>query len=237
MRIRGGTSGFSYDAWKGHFYPAGLKSNARLRYYAGQLDSVEINNSFYRMPKAEMLERWRDEVPEDFVFVLKAPQRITHMKRLQTTSALALEHLIEVSGVLGGRRGPFLFQTPPSLRKDLARLQEFLGLLPAGVQAAFEFRHESWQDDEVRSALTEKGAALCLADTDDTEPQSLAATGSFGYLRLRRADYDTAALARWAEAVLAQPWQAAYVFFKHEDEGKGPAFAQAFRQQLVARGA
>lgn len=230
--MRVGTSGFSYDAWRGSFYPEGLKPGERLRYYATRLDSVEVNNTFYRMPQASMLEKWTHEVPEDFAFVLKAPQRITHVKRLRTTAGPDVLYLLEQARGLGPRLGPLLFQTPPHFKKDAARLRAFLDLLPAGVRAAFEFRNETWEDDEVRGLLSEKGAALCLADTDESPDPPLRATGRFGYLRLRRADYDAPGLQRWAEAVKAQPWDEAFVFFKHEDEGKGPAFAEAFRRAL-----
>ncbi|HET7292532.1 MAG TPA: DUF72 domain-containing protein [Vicinamibacteria bacterium] len=234
MRVRVGTSGFSYDAWTGPFYPAGTKAGARLAYYATRLDAVEINNTFYRMPRAALLEAWRDQVPDGFVFVLKAPQRITHVKRLAASAAEDVKYLLEAAAALTGKRGPFLFQTPPHLRKDAARLREFLTFLPEGTPAAFEFRHESWQDDEVRAALAERGAALCLADTDEGETPPLVATGSFGYLRLRRADYGAAELARWAEQVLAQPWDEAFVFFKHEDAGRGPALAAEFKKAVDA---
>jgi uncharacterized protein YecE (DUF72 family) len=196
---------------------------------------VEINNTFYRMPKPELLERWRGEVPDGFVFVLKAPQRITHVKRLSAKAAEDVAFLIETSAVLGPKRGPFLFQTPPVFRKETHRLREFLSFLPAGVRAAFEFRHESWQDEEVRAALAERGAALCIADTDEAEAPSLLPTARFGYLRLRRADYDAAALAGWAERVLTQPWDDVFVFFKHEDEGRGPALAAEFRRAIDVR--
>jgi uncharacterized protein YecE (DUF72 family) len=232
VRVRVGTSGFSYDEWAGSFYPEGLKPAQRLRYYASRLGAVEINNTFYRMPRAELLARWSAEVPDDFVFVLKAPQRITHVKRLQASAAEDVGYLLEQARGLGPKLGPVLFQTPPQFREDLPRLREFLGALPAGVRAAFEFRHESWEHDEVRAALADRGAALCAADTDEKEAPELRATARFGYLRLRRADYDPAALRRWALAVKAQPWEEAFVFFKHEDEARGPALAEAFSAAL-----
>jgi uncharacterized protein YecE (DUF72 family) len=235
VRVRVGTSGFGYDAWNGRFYPEGTKPASRLAYYATRLDTVEINNTFYRMPKRELLEKWRDGVQDGFVFVLKAPQRITHVKRLRAESAEDVAFLVETSAALAAKRGPFLFQTPPAFRKETQRLREFLSVLPEGVRAAFEFRHESWEDEEVRAALAEKGAVLCVADVDEAEPPPIVATGRFGYLRLRRADYDAAALARWADRVLAQPWDEAFVFFKHEDEGRGPALAEAFRQAVDDR--
>ncbi len=235
MRVRVGTSGFAYDAWRGSFYPEGLKPAERLAYYSRQLDSVEINNSFYRMPQAELLEKWRQAVPDDFVFVLKAPQRITHVKRLQPSAAEDVGYLLQQAQGLGPKLGPLLFQTSPFLKKDAARLREFLSLLPSGVRAAFEFRNPGWHDEEVRGLLAERGAALCLADTDDAETPPLCATGRFGYLRLRRADYDAAALRRWADAVRQEPWDEAFVFFKHEDAGKGPALARAFRAAMDAQ--
>jgi uncharacterized protein YecE (DUF72 family) len=228
VRVRVGTSGFSYDEWVGGFYPEGLRPGERLRYYASRLTTVEINNTFYRMPRAELLERWRGEVPDDFVFVLKAPQRITHVKRLQASAAEDVRYLLEQAKGLGHKLGPLLFQTPPQFKKDLGRLREFLGFLPEAVRAAFEFRNETWEHHEVREALAERGAALCAADTDEGESPRLHATARFGYLRLRRTDYDRAALRRWADAVKAQPWEEAYVFFKHEDEARGPALAEAF---------
>ncbi len=235
MRVRVGTSGFGYAEWNGSFYPEGTRSEARLAYYATRLESVEINNTFYRMPRVELLERWRDDVPEGFVFALKAPQRITHVKRLQAKAAEDVAFLVETSAVLGAKRGPILFQTPPVLRKDTARLREFLSFLPEGVRAAFEFRHESWEAEEVRTTLAEKGAALCVADIDEADSPPVVATGRFGYLRLRRAEYGAASLGGWADRVLAQPWDEAYVFFKHEDEGRGPALALEFRAAVDAR--
>jgi uncharacterized protein YecE (DUF72 family) len=235
MQVLVGTSGYGYKEWKGTFYPAKIKAADMLAYYAERLATVEINNTFYRMPKRELLEKWRDDVPDGFVFVLKAPQRITHVRRLKAEAAEDVAFVVETSAALGAKRGPFLFQTPPAFRKETERLREFLSFLPEDVRAAFEFRHESWEDEEVRAALAEKGAALCVADVDEAEPPSIVATGRFGYLRLRRADYDAAALARWADRLLAQPWDEAFVFFKHEDEGRGPALAEEFRKVIDAR--
>jgi uncharacterized protein YecE (DUF72 family) len=231
-----GTSGFSYDEWRGSFYPRELRPEQRLAYYSERLDCVEINNTFYRMPQEGLLAKWQPQVPPDFVFVLKAPRRITHTKKLSAESGDDVRHLEQVSRALGTQRGPFLFQMPPTFKKDVAVLREFLGLLPAQPGAAFEFRHESWNDPEVRALLGERNAALCIADTDEAAEPELFATGRFGYLRLRRADYDAAALERWAQAVLRQPWERAFVFFKHEDEGRGPALAQQFRQALRSLG-
>ena len=225
MILRVGTSGYSYKEWVGNFYPPKTPANQMLRHYAARLGTVEINNTFYRMPTAAMLQKWAEEVPEHFRFVLKAPRRITHERKLQQADDAA-RALIEASAVLGERLGPFLFQLPPFFRKNADVLRDFLGRL-GPARAAFEFRHETWFDDEVYGLLRAHGAALCLADTEDGEPPRVA-TAEWGYLRLRRPDYDDAALAAWAERVRALPWQEAYVFFKHEDKGKGPELAGRF---------
>jgi uncharacterized protein YecE (DUF72 family) len=224
-----GTSGYSYKEWKGHFYPEDLPDSEMLAFYGRQFRSVEINNTFYRMPKRETVEKWRDVVPPGFSFVLKAPQRITHQRRLKGAEA-DLEYFFSVRGALGDSPGPVLFQLPPFLKKDLVRLKEFLSALPKGVRAAFEFRHDSWFEPDVLAALAEGGAALCHADTEDTTPETFHATSDWGYLRLRRPEYDEATLSSWAARIRSQPWSAAWVFFKHEDEGKGPALAKRFLQ-------
>src|SRR5262245_54521629 len=184
MRVRVGTSGYSYPAWRGSFYPEGLKEAEMLRFYAERLPTVEINNTFYRMPQAEMLARWAGQTPDGFSFVLKASRRITHEKRLNDADSLA--YFLKTAESLGPKLGPILFQLPPFCKKDLPRLQAFLALLPPGCRAAFEFRHPSWHDAEVNGTLQARGAALCLADTDE-EPlaDALAATADWGYLRLR----------------------------------------------------
>lgn len=232
MIIRVGTSGYSYKEWKGTFYPEKLKADQMLAFYAGRFSTVEINNTFYRMPKAELLQAWAEDVAGNpaFVFVLKAPQRITHVKRLQATAAEDVEHFVTTAATLGPRLGPLLFQLPPNQRKDAPRLRAFLTLLPGGARAAFEFRHESWFDEEIYDLLRAAQAALVVSDTDDTPPEGppLVAASDWGYLRLRRTDYDEAALERWATRVRAQPWRETFVFFKHEDEGKGPQLAARF---------
>lgn len=227
MRVRTGTSGFSYPAWVGAFYPSGVKRPDMLSFYASRLGSVEINNTFYRMPKADLLERWRDSVPGGFRFVLKASRRITHQQRLQDAGD-SVDYLFRTAGVLGVRLGPFLFQLPPYLRRDIDRLARFLDILPEGMRAAFEFRHASWFDDEVFALLADAGASLCIADSGGDHDAPLVATADFGYLRLRREDYDETALRSWADRIRRQPWGETYVFFKHEDEGAGPRMAGEF---------
>ena len=198
-----------------------------LGFYATRLGAVEINNTFYRMPKADLLERWRDSVPEGFRFALKASRRITHHQRLKDAGD-SVDYLFRTSMVLGRRLGPFLFQLPPYLKRDVDRLSTFLECLPEGLRAAFEFRHASWFDDEVLALLENAGASLCIADSGSDHDAPLVATADFGYLRLRREDYDEAALRSWAERIRLQPWREAYVFFKHEDEGAGPRMAAEF---------
>jgi uncharacterized protein YecE (DUF72 family) len=239
VRIATGTSGFSYAAWKGSFYPRDLPARRMLASYASRLPTVEANATFYRMPRPETLAAWRAEVPGGFVFALKAPQRITHVKRLAGAAELTATFL-RVAAELGPALGPVLYQLPPSMKKDLGRLEAFLDGLPPGGRTALEFRHASWFGDDVYAALSARGAALCLADTDEASTPLLA-TGRYGYLRLRRARYDTGDLRQWTERILAQPWEEAFVYFKHEDEARGPAFALAMRDVLgswdAARGA
>jgi uncharacterized protein YecE (DUF72 family) len=219
MRIHVGTSGFAYKEWRGSFYPEKMKEKDMLRFYAERLHAVEINNTFYRLPSKETLLRWAEQVPEAFTFVLKASQRITHRQRLKPESAETVAYLFETARALGERLGPVFFQTPPLLKKDAARLREFLAALPPAHPVAFEFRHETWFDDEVYEALRARNAALVSADKDESgaEGAPIVPTADWGYLRLRRCDYDEAALAAWAGRIRAQPWQQAYVFFKHEE--------------------
>ena len=230
MRVLAGTSGFSYKEWKGSFYPEDLSADRMLAYYAERLPAVEINNTFYRMPKAELLASWAEQVPDGFRFVLKASQRITHFKRLKDTVS-EVEYFFGVASTLGERLGPVLVQLPPNLKKDLPRLEAFLATLPPSARPAFEFRHASWFEDDVFAALRSKGAALCVAE-DEELATPLVATAAWGYLRLRRQDYDAAAVAAWADRVRGQTWSEAYVFFKHEDAGAGPRLASQFLERI-----
>jgi uncharacterized protein YecE (DUF72 family) len=222
-----GTSGYSYKPWLGKFYPERLAAKEMLGYYASRLPAVEINNTFYRLPKESVLQAWAEKVPDEFRFVLKAPQKITHVKRLKDAEP-EVGYLFRVAAVLGPGLGAMLFQLPPRLQKDLGRLRNFLSLLPKERAVAFEFRHPSWFDDEVFACLREYNSALCLAETDENDSSALIATASWGYLRLRRAEYSRADLLNWKERLLSQPWEQAYIFFKHEDEGIGPKLAGEF---------
>ena len=225
MTVHVGTSGYNYEAWRGSFYPQDLSSKKMLGYYAERFDTVEINYSFYRKPTQKILEGWAAQVPERFRFALKAWQRITHQKRLRETGEL-VSSFAEAARALGSRLAPVLYQLPPNLKADVPLLRDFLNQLPRDLRAAFEFRHASWFSDETYSALRDAGAALCVAESDDLATPAVR-TADFGYLRLRRLDYDAAALARWAEFVKGSPGDV-FVYFKHEDEARGPAFANQF---------
>jgi uncharacterized protein YecE (DUF72 family) len=227
MRLFVGTSGFSYDEWEGPFYPEDLPAKERLAFYSARLNTVEINNTFYRTPKTTVIEGWRDQVGGDFRFVIKASQRLTHHKRLKEC-ATDLEYALAAYRAMQPRLGPVLFQLPPNFRRDDARLSGFLELLPPDVQAAFEFRSDTWFSDDVYALLRAKGAALVLSDVDDRPEPPLVPTARFGYLRLRRTAYSDAALATWLERVRAQDWDECFVFFKHEDAGTGPRLAGEF---------
>jgi len=235
MKLRVGTSGYSYKEWKGIFYPDDLPAAKMLPYYAERFDTVEINNTFYRMPEEKTVANWAAQVPDGFRFVLKAPQRITHQKKLVGTED-DVRYLFEAAATLGEKQGPVLFQLPPFSRKDALKLRAFVGALPAEGKVAFEFRHASWCDDEIYSILRERDVPLCLSDTDEvTDPNALVIpTASWGYLRLRRTEYSDAAIADWVRRIGAQPWHDAYIFFKHEDEARGPLFAERFRTAWYA---
>jgi len=235
MRLHVGTSGYSYAEWKGTFYPEGMPAAKMLAFYAGQFGTVEINNTFYRMPEAKMLAKWTTQVPRDFSFVLKAPQRITHQKKL-AGAADDVRFLFEAAEALGDQLGPVLFQLPPFARKDAAKLHDFVEGLPATKRIAFEFRHASWCDDEIYKILRDRDIAICLADTDEvTDRDALVVpTASWGYLRLRRTEYTRADLQESAARITKQSWSDAYVFFKHEDEAKGPRFATEFKSVIGA---
>ena len=226
-----GTSGFSYKEWKGHFYPSDLPASKMLEFYSSRFNAVEINNTFYRMPREEMLASWRDTVPEEFRFVLKAPKRITHQKKLIGCDD-DVNHLYDVSAALGPGRGPFLVQLPPYVKGDLDLLRSFLACLPEGFRCALETRHDTWNDPDVVRLLVDAGHTFCVADVDDQDAAELPSSAGWGYLRLRRTDYDDTALQAWADRIREMPWSEAWIFLKHEDEGKGPRFAERLRELL-----
>jgi uncharacterized protein YecE (DUF72 family) len=231
MKVMTGTSGFSYPAWRGSFYPDKLPAGQMLAFYASKLGAVEINNTFYRMPRRPVLERWAAETPASFRFALKSPRQITHMRRLVNVAEM-VARLSTTAGALGGRLGPILFGLPATLHRDVAVLDAFLTVLPTGLEAAVEFRHPSWLSDDVYEVLKRHDAALCVADSEElTTP--LVATARWGYLRLRRQRYDRAALRRWASRLDAARFERAFVFFKHEAKGTGPALADSFETMMM----
>ena len=225
-----GTSGYNYPEWRGSFYPPGLPASAMLRYYAARFRTVEINATFYRMPAATTLAGWAEHTPSDFVFTLKAPQRITHMRRLRDVDE-PLRAFCDVARTLGPKLGPLFFQLPPNFKKDTDRLHGVLDQLPADVRCAFEFRHVSWFADDVYEALRGRDAALCVADTEAGRTPD-EATASWGYYRLRNVDYADADLATWAAALTRPGRERVYCYFKHEETGSGPALAARLRRAL-----
>lgn len=224
MRLLAGTSGFSYKEWKGTFYPKDLPDKGMLAFYATRLGSVEINNTFYRMPKPEAVAQWGTQVPDDFRFVLKAPQRITHRERLENSDD-SVRFFMEAAHVLGDKLGAALFQLPPFFKKDVPRLSAFLAILPGDLRAAFEFRHPSWYDEETYDALRAKNAALVGGDADDSEKSPpFVVTANWGYLRLRSLEYTESRLSEWASQIGGTSWNDAFVFLKHEV--LGPKYAE-----------
>jgi uncharacterized protein YecE (DUF72 family) len=220
-----GASGYSYKEWKGSFYPDDIKPDAMLAFYAQRLPSVEVNNTFYQMPKASVLEHWAQATPEHFRFAIKASRRISHDARLKADAAAdSVDYLYRTLAALGAKRGPVLFQLPPFLKKDLPRLRDFLQVLPDHHRAAFEFRNASWFDDDVYAALKDADAALCLSERGDDAPPPLVETAPWGYLRLRLERYSDDDLAQWAERLAATSWQDIHVYFMHEPTA--PPYAQ-----------
>lgn len=220
VRILVGTSGFSYPAWRGRFYPPRLPQPQMLGFYASRLPAVEINSSFRELPTPAQLRTWAGQVPPRFSFALKVPEQITHWRRLQVPPS-TLRTLAARMEVLGRKAGPVLFQLPPNFKQDRERLSLLLSRLPAGVRASFEFRHPSWFEPEIFQLLRRHRAALCIAEAEALETPKVA-TARFGYLRLRKERYRDAELRAWAEWILDQRWSTALVFFRHEDTARGP---------------
>lgn len=237
-RLYLGTSGFAYPEWKGDFYPADMKSDAMLGHYAQNFSSVEINYTFQRNPSEKTLAKWIADTPEGFVFSLKAHRRITHERRLSPDAAEPLSLFLASTGSLGARRGAVLFQCPPTFKADVPRLEGFLATLPDDGRYAFEFRHETWNDGAVHAALSARGAAWCVADTDESDAPMVRTTQEFTYLRLRRTAYDDETLSRWAKQVgeALADGSDVYCYLKHEEEGRGVHYARALAQMIHATG-
>lgn len=227
-----GTSGYNYPEWKGSFYPSDLPTTKMLPYYAARFPSVEINYTFYRMPTEKLVGGWASNTPDPYRLTLKAPRRITHDSRLKNTGEL-VQGFCRVAASLGPKLGALLFQLPPNLKKDLAVFDVFLADLPPRVCAAFEFRNTSWFDDEVFERLKARNLALCVSDSEKLSAP-VKVTADYAYFRLRDEGYTPDDIARWADTI-AQETSACkdvFVYFKHEDEGKGPEFAQLLMQRL-----
>jgi uncharacterized protein YecE (DUF72 family) len=234
MNLRAGTSGFAFKEWKGPFYPEKMKDAEMLAFYATRFPVVEINNTFYRLPKESVVEGWAAQVPEPFRFAIKASQRITHFTRLKPESAETVDYMLKTLGALGSRLGPILFQLPPNMKKDLDRLRVFLERLPADRRYTVEFRHESWFEDDVFAALRERNVALCIIEQPDFKAP-VVSTASWGYLRLHRFDYDEPMLTEWSKLVKSQGWDDAYVIFKHDEgAGSGPPAVDAFTRLALS---
>jgi len=230
--IIAGASGYSFKEWCGSFYPDKMKPDAMLAWYAERLPTVEINNTFYRMPKTSVLENWAQTTPDNFRFAIKASRRITHDARIKADAKDSVDYLYRQLAVLGGKLGAVLFQLPPNLKKDLPRLRDFLQMLPPGHRAAFEFRNEGWFDDEVYALLREAQAALVLSEREDNAPPSLVQTAAWGYVRLRLEEYSSDDLKRWAERIAAAGWSETFVYFMHEPTA--PAYAKSLLEFAAA---
>jgi uncharacterized protein YecE (DUF72 family) len=224
-RLYAGTSGFAYKTWKPGFYPQKLKAAEMLRFYSERLPSVEINNTFYRMPSEKLLTGWCGETPPTFTFTLKAPQRITHIARLRDVGD-SLRHFLDTARTLGPRLGCILFQCPPYLRYDAGLLDAFLAELPEGMRFAMEFRHPSWES--ARASLTARSIAWCSVDGEEVDAEPEQTARDFVYLRLRKPDYDDAALAGWTARLrdVLDRGTDVYVYFKHEDDPSGVQYAR-----------
>ena len=235
MNVWVGTSGYNYPEWKGSFYPDTLPAAKMLPYYAERFPTVEINYTFYRAPNEKILNGWSAATPERFKLTLKAPKRITHDRRLKDC-ADAVRQFLETAAVLGPKLGALLFQLPPNLKKDLALFDAFLDTFPPKVCAAFEFRHPSWFDDDVWSRLRARGLALCVADSEKlSAPVEI--TAPYAYFRLRDEGYTPEDIEKWAGVVkgLDGRCEDVFVYFKHEEAGKGPEFGKALMSQVATQ--
>jgi uncharacterized protein YecE (DUF72 family) len=229
MKLFVGTSGYSYKEWKGSFYPDDLSDKLFLQFYGSKLNSVEINNTFYRLPSESVVKSWGNQVPADFQFSIKASQKISHIKRIKDV-ADETEYLLRTIRTLGNRLGVVLVQLPPNMKKDIERLKAFFRLLSGDVRVAFEFRNTSWFDDETYAVLRENNSSMCIADFDEKLEVPFVTTADWGYLRLRREGYTPFDLKKWKKRIHDQQWHTAFVFFKHENaEQSPPTLAMKFR--------
>ena len=227
-----GTSGYSYKEWCGSFYPEKYPPKQMLQFYGKQFNSVEINNTFYRFPKKEVLSSWAEQVPDQFRFSIKASQKITHFQRLKEDSKENLEYLFELLPSLDNKLGVVLFQLPPNMKKDIERLRNFLNYLPTDYKIVFEFRNESWFEDDIYQLLSDKNIALCINDSEEGSTPAVK-TANFSYFRLRRVKYNEKDLFKWIDLIGKEKWSDSFVFFKHEDEGTGPKLAERFNKLIT----
>lgn len=232
MKLFAGASGYSFKEWKGDFYPDKVKPEDMLKFYGERLPTVEINNTFYQMPRTAVLENWAAQTPAGFRFAIKASRKITHFARLAAeASAENVRFLYQQLAALGAKRGPVLFQLPPFLKKDIPRLAEFLKLLPDDHRAAFEFRNDSWFDDEVYATLKAAGASLCFSEREDGSPPALVETAPWGYVRLRLETYSDGDLKQWSQRLSKTTWREIFVYFMHEPTA--PAYAQTLMRHAA----
>ena len=227
MSLYVGTSGYSYKEWKGSFYPETLPAKDMLVYYSERFRTVELNNTFYRTPKPSMIESWKSQVPENFRFSVKASQGITHFRRLKDATH-PTRLMLETISALENRLGAVIFRLPSDMKKDLKRLETFLKQLPRETPVAFDFRHQTWFEDDVLDLLRSENRALVVSDTEDLPEVYKEKTADWGYLRLRRIRYTESELKKWIKWMKAQQWKDTFVFFRHEDEGTGPKLAARF---------
>jgi uncharacterized protein YecE (DUF72 family) len=227
-----GTSGYNYPEWKGSFYPSDLPAAKMLPYYAARFPTVEINYTFYRMPNEKLVSGWAAQTPDPYRLTLKAPRRITHDSRLRNTGDL-VQSFCRVAAALGPKLGTLLFQLPPNLKKDLPLFDQFLSSLPPRMCGAFEFRHTSWFGDDVLQRLSSRNLALCISDSEKLSAP-VQVTADYAYFRLRDEGYTESDIADWADTIARETaaCRDVFVYFKHEDEGKGPELARLLMRRL-----
>ncbi|AZS37260.1 hypothetical protein CVS47_01894 [Microbacterium lemovicicum] len=240
MSVRIGTSGWSYDSWRGVLYERGLPPGRWLERYAEEFSTVELNGSFYRWPGEARFDAWMRRLPEDFTFTVKAPRGLTHARKLADPSEW-IARIVRVWEVLGARRGVLLVQLPPDFARDDERLTGFLAAVPAGIRVAVEFRHGSWLDESVFGILERAGAAYVVMSGAHL-PCILRATAPFVYVRLHGPDpehlyagsYDGAAIGWWADRI--REWDAAgldvYAYFNNDGYGHAVRDARALEGAL-----
>lgn len=234
MQLLPGTSGYAYPQWRGSFYPAELRDEDMLPHYAGRLPTVEINNTFYRIPKPDVVETWKARAPAPFSFVIKASQRISHRAKLKGEDAHgSLRYLYSVIERLGEQLGCVLVQTPPFVRADAGVLAALLPVIPAGQRVAFELTHASWHTAEIDRLLLDHGHCRVVADKEDGTA-AWPELSRWAYVRLRKDSYTTAQIQAWLDELRGKGLEQAYVFFKHEDTARGAEMALELLQLAQA---